>query len=112
MELNTKFISDAHCARVNGVVRVTDYKGDTLLSMTPGATQQGDLVAIVNDATGHQLYTLSSRFELDTLLKRRFMGEMNTLLAKSPERLELADYGIWYRDERSGVEYINNTPLQ
>lgn len=111
MELNTKFITDAQCnIGVNGVVQVIDYKGDTLLSMEPGVQSQGDLVAVVNTCSGRGLYTLKSRFELDTLLKRRFMNEMNTLL-KNNTKLELADYGIWYRDP-TGTEYISNTPLQ
>lgn len=112
MELNTKFISESQCdVGVNGVVRVIDYKGDSLLSMEPGVKAQGDLVAVVNTCTGRNLYTLKSRFELEPLLKRRFMNELNTLLDKSNTKLALADYGIWYRDP-SGVEYISNTPLQ
>lgn len=112
MELNTKFISESKCnIGVNGTVQVIDYKGDPLLSMEPGVTTQGDLVAVVNTCTGRSLYTLRSRFELDTLLKRRFMSEMNTLLGKSNTQLELADYGIWYRDG-TGTEYLSNTRLQ
>lgn len=112
MELNTKFISDAQLdIGVNGAVRVIDYKGDSLLSMEPGVKSQGDLVAVIKTCSGRNLYTLRSRFELDTLLKRRFMSEMNTLLAKSNTDLQMTDYGIWYRDP-TGTEFISTTPLQ
>lgn len=111
MELNTKYITNATVSARDGVVSVIDYKGDTLLSMVPGTHSTGDLVAVVSTHTGRNLFTLRSRFELDTLLKRRFLNEINTLLARNHTELALTDYGIWYRDP-TGVEYLGNTQLQ
>lgn len=110
MEINTKYICKADVAEREFGYQLTDYKGETLLTMSSADLKNGDLVALVQECGSTKLMRLDSRFQIDSLLKKRFVAEMNQLMQAKGKPARIKDYGYWFIDI-DGTEKLNNRTI-
>ena len=100
MELNTKYLVTSELVKSDGNIQFRDYRGQNLVSLTNRAPINGDLVVVltVDGETVHR--TLESTYEIDTIVKRRLITELNQVFARQGDRTRIRDYDLWYRDSK------------